>query len=149
MKKTNKENPLKFFNDNKAMAYKKAGGEMAAFRKSLKRMDNGGGSGMGRMASDDAAFEAMLNQPTSTPTSSPYPSSESARAKLAEAAYKANSMAMQNSNSKNVEAANLAYPTRGASIQSQTLSGVADIKSKAANTTPVIRKKGGSVKRKK
>lgn len=42
MKKTNNSNPLKTFNDNKAMAYKKAGGEIAAFKKSLKRMDNGG-----------------------------------------------------------------------------------------------------------
>ena len=35
MKKTNNSNPLKTFNDNKAMAYKEAGGEMAAYKKSL------------------------------------------------------------------------------------------------------------------
>jgi hypothetical protein len=40
MKKSNKSNPLKFFNDNKAMAYKKAGGEMAAFKKSLGGINN-------------------------------------------------------------------------------------------------------------
>ena len=45
MKNTNKPNPLKVFNDNKAMAYKKAGGEMAKFRKSLPRKDNGGPGG--------------------------------------------------------------------------------------------------------
>lgn len=41
MKKTNKSNPLKTFNDNKAMAYKKAGGEMAAYKKSLIKGSNG------------------------------------------------------------------------------------------------------------
>jgi hypothetical protein len=41
MKKTNKPNPLKFFNDNKAMAYKKAGGEMGAFKKSLPKAQIG------------------------------------------------------------------------------------------------------------
>jgi hypothetical protein len=41
MKKTDKKNPLKFFNDNKAMAYKKAGGEMAAYKKSLLKANNG------------------------------------------------------------------------------------------------------------
>ena len=41
MKKTNKSNPLKTFNDNKAMAYKKAGGEMAAFKKSLTKAQTG------------------------------------------------------------------------------------------------------------
>jgi hypothetical protein len=41
MKKTNKSNPLKAFNDNNAMAYKKAGGEMAAVKKVLKKAENG------------------------------------------------------------------------------------------------------------
>ena len=41
MKKTNKSNPLKTFNDNKAMAYKKAGGEMAAYKKSLPKAKMG------------------------------------------------------------------------------------------------------------
>jgi hypothetical protein len=45
MKKTNKSNPLKTFNDNNAIAYKKAGGEMAAFKKSLMKKDNGGVKG--------------------------------------------------------------------------------------------------------
>jgi hypothetical protein len=41
MKKTNNSNPLKTFNDNKAMAYKEAGGEMAAYKKSLIKAENG------------------------------------------------------------------------------------------------------------
>lgn len=41
MKKTNKPNPLKFFNDNKAMAYKKAGGEMAKYKVALKKAQDG------------------------------------------------------------------------------------------------------------
>jgi hypothetical protein len=42
MKKTNKVNPLKFFNDNKAAASKKAGKEMSAYKKSLKKAQYGG-----------------------------------------------------------------------------------------------------------
>lgn len=42
MKKTSKSNPLKTFNDNKKIAYKKAGSEMSAFKKSLIKKDNGG-----------------------------------------------------------------------------------------------------------
>jgi hypothetical protein len=44
MKKNNKVNPLTYFNNNKAMAYKKAGGAMKDFQKSLKRYqgDEGG-----------------------------------------------------------------------------------------------------------
>jgi len=34
-------NPLKTFNDNKAMAYKKAGGAMAAYKKTLKKAQDG------------------------------------------------------------------------------------------------------------
>ena len=41
MKKTSKPNPLKTFNNNNAMAYKKAGGAMKAFKKSLTKAQNG------------------------------------------------------------------------------------------------------------
>ena len=41
MKKTNKVNPLKFFNDNKAAASKKAGKEMSTYKKSLKKAQYG------------------------------------------------------------------------------------------------------------
>ena len=125
MKKTDKKNPLKFFNDNKDMAYKKAGGEMAAYKKSLNKLRNGGpGSGMGRMAADDAAFDAMMNPPASSPRTSPYPSPESARLLAAQAAKDA-AMTMQGSGSQNVNIAN------------------------AARLAGVRQQKGGSVRRKK
>jgi hypothetical protein len=41
MKKTSKPNPLKTFNDNKAMAYKKAGGAMSEYKKYLKKAQDG------------------------------------------------------------------------------------------------------------
>jgi len=41
MKHNNKSNPLKVFNDNKAMAYKKAGGAMKDFKKSLPKAQYG------------------------------------------------------------------------------------------------------------
>lgn len=41
MKKTDNKNPLKFFNDNKEMAYKKAGGAMKNFKKSLPKAQYG------------------------------------------------------------------------------------------------------------
>jgi hypothetical protein len=41
MKKTTKSNPLKFFNDNKAAAYKKVNGAMNTYRKSLKKAQDG------------------------------------------------------------------------------------------------------------
>ena len=39
MSKDTKVNPLVFFNKNKAEAYKKAGGAMEAYKKSLKKED--------------------------------------------------------------------------------------------------------------
>jgi hypothetical protein len=41
MKKTNKVNPLTHFNNTKAAAIKKAGGEMSAYKKSLKKAQYG------------------------------------------------------------------------------------------------------------
>ena len=41
MKKTNKPNPLKVFNDNNAKARMKAGGAMSAYKKSLKKAQDG------------------------------------------------------------------------------------------------------------
>jgi len=43
MKKNNKVNPLTHFNNLKAAAIKKAGGEMSKYKKSLPKKDNGGG----------------------------------------------------------------------------------------------------------
>ena len=68
MKKTNKPNPLKVFNDNKAMAYKKAGGEMAAFKKSLKRMDNGGGWHAPMALPENTKTESPMIGPMNSPT---------------------------------------------------------------------------------
>lgn len=42
MKHNKKVNPLTHFNNLKAAAIKKAGGEMSKYKKSLKRADNGG-----------------------------------------------------------------------------------------------------------
>jgi hypothetical protein len=44
-KKATQSNPLKVFNDNKAMGYKKAGGAMKDFNKSLKKAQDGMFSG--------------------------------------------------------------------------------------------------------
>lgn len=41
MKKVSKSNPLKTFNDNKAMAHKKAGGAMSEYKKDLKKAQYG------------------------------------------------------------------------------------------------------------
>jgi hypothetical protein len=41
MKKVSKSNPLKTFNDNKAMAHKKAGGAMSEYKKYLKKAQDG------------------------------------------------------------------------------------------------------------
>lgn len=61
MKKTTKPNPLKFFNDNKAMAYKKAGGAMDAFKKSLIKKDNGGVTGNEPMIGPKTQEQAMMS----------------------------------------------------------------------------------------
>lgn len=64
MSRDTKVNPLKVFNDNKEKAYKKAGGEMAMFKKSLKRADNG--IQMGPMTQEEAiktAFSSAANDP--------------------------------------------------------------------------------------
>jgi hypothetical protein len=59
MKKTNTSNPLKFFNDNKDKDYKKAGGEMAAFKKSLTKAQDG--RIIGPMTQEEAAQEAFAS----------------------------------------------------------------------------------------
>lgn len=59
MKKTNKLNPLKTFNDNKVMAYKKAGGEMKAFKKSLIKANDG--RIVGPQTEQQAKMSAIMN----------------------------------------------------------------------------------------
>jgi hypothetical protein len=61
MKKTTKPNPLKFFNDNKAMAYKKAGGAMDAFKKSLRKAPDGGFTGPQPMIGPKTQEQAMIS----------------------------------------------------------------------------------------
>ena len=63
MKKTSKSNPLKTFNNTNAMAYKKAGGEMKAFKKSLTKAQNGisVNSGMESMAKPGKSMYSSYN----------------------------------------------------------------------------------------
>jgi hypothetical protein len=73
MKKTNTSNPLKFFNDNKDMAYKKAGGEMSKYKKSLKRFQGDvTGSQVGPMTQEQAANAAFAS-PQNDPAIPPIP----------------------------------------------------------------------------
>jgi hypothetical protein len=63
MKKTSKPNPLKTFNNNNAMAYKKAGGAMKAFKKSLTKAQIGisVNSGMESMAKPGKSMYSSYN----------------------------------------------------------------------------------------
>jgi hypothetical protein len=79
MKKTNKSNPLKTFNDNKAMAYKKAGGEMAAYKKSLIKANDG--KIVGPQTEQQAKMSAMMNyQPPIPQANLPSPYADIPRA---------------------------------------------------------------------
>jgi hypothetical protein len=72
MKKTNKSNPLKTFNDNKVLAYKKAGGAMKEFRKSLLKAQDG--ISMPRpLTQEQAAQEAFSSSQNNPMYSSPVP----------------------------------------------------------------------------
>ena len=68
MKKTNKVNPLEFFRKSaeaRQKAFKTGGANVP--KQSLPKKYNGGpGSGMGRMYSDDQAYDALMNTPTPT-----------------------------------------------------------------------------------
>ena len=68
MKKTSKPNPLKTFNNNNAMAYKKAGGEMKVFKKSLTKAQIGisVNSGMESMAKPGKSMYSSYNTNTDT-----------------------------------------------------------------------------------
>jgi hypothetical protein len=68
MKKNNKVNPLKYFNDNKAMAYKKAGGAMKDFKKSLKRFQ---GDVTGSQVASDPASMASSDVRTNISSMNP------------------------------------------------------------------------------
>jgi hypothetical protein len=59
MKKINKVNPLTHFNNLKAAAIKKAGGEMSAYKKSLKKAQTG-------IQTNGDSEDMMINKPGST-----------------------------------------------------------------------------------
>jgi hypothetical protein len=66
MKKTNKVNPLTHFNNTKAAAIKKAGGEMSAYKKSLKKAQYGYSPGVdpstGLYSSDRPVYAGPFEQ---------------------------------------------------------------------------------------
>jgi hypothetical protein len=71
MKKTTKPNPLKTFNDNKTMAYKKAGGAMDAFKKSLTKAQNG--MSVSRPLTQQQAAQEAFRSPQNDPMFSSRP----------------------------------------------------------------------------
>ena len=78
-KNNNKPNPLKFFNDNRAAAYKKAGGAMTEYKKSLKKFQGDvGGSQVG---------------PTAPTTTAPATTGQTEEQKQAAAAARASQLA--------------------------------------------------------
>jgi hypothetical protein len=144
MKKTNKPNPLKTFNNNKAMAYTKAGGEMNAFKKSLSKAQDGiqvNSQGdpikSGPLSKSDAAF-LDYQYPSTNPKVPFYPSPEGYDTRKNRTYFGSNQnntrtpgKEMQLKNwAENEMRGNPGFNTR-ASMES------------------VVRKKGGSVKRKK
>lgn len=144
MKKTNKSNPLKTFNDNKAMAYKKVGGAMKAFKKSLTKAQNGieyNSQGdpvkAGPLSESDTAF-LDYQYPSTNPKVPFYPSPEGYDVKKYRTYFGSNQNGTRTP-AKEIALRNWAEKEmRG---------------NPGFNTTEsmefVVRKKGGAVKRKK
>jgi hypothetical protein len=125
-------NPLKYFREGgeKTKAMFKKGGYNTPTQELKKAQYGDAGSGMGRMAADDAAFDAMMATPATKPTLDPV-----VAAKLAEAsAAAARRSAIQDQIMK--APANVITPTRNTQLENY-------------GTSPYKNKKGGSVKRKK
>jgi len=125
MSKDTKVNPLVFFNKNKTEAYKKAGGEMAKFRKSLPQKGDGG------------RWHAPMVLPENTKTQSPIEGPINNPA---------------NNNIQNVP--NAASSARKANLQSVPSAGSSNVpnaadKIKVGMQNTPRQKKGGSVRRKK
>lgn len=105
MKKTNKPNPLTVFNNNKAMAYKKADGEMAAFKKSLTKAQ--AGMSMGPITEIQSNFNDAMGQQhipyADRPKVPAFNMNSYANQKLADLSQRSNdsSMGMSNINSAN------------------------------------------------
>jgi hypothetical protein len=144
MKKTNNSNPLKTFNDNKAMAYKKAGGEMAAFKKFLTKAENGievNSQGnpvkSGPLSKNDMAF-LDYQYPSTNPKVPFYPSPEGYDVRKNRTYFGSN----QNNTrtpAKEMELRNWAEKEMRGNSGFNT----------RADMESVVRRKGGSVKRKK
>jgi hypothetical protein len=136
-------NPLKFFRESgeKTKAMFKHGGYNVP-KNSLPRKDNGGGSGMGRMAADDAAFDALMNQSSapvraSRPPGGPYGNTTPGHIPLRD--YGSQNTTPPDT-TMNSMIPNPPIPTPGSSGVFKTTPG---------HVTPLIRKKGGAIKRKK
>lgn len=144
MKKTTKPNPLKFFNDNKTAAYKKAGGEMAAFKKSLTKAQNGievNSQGdpikSGPLSKGDTAF-LDYQYPSTNPKVPFYPSPEGYDVKKNRTYFGSN----QN---------NTRTPQKEMDLRNwaeKEMRGNSGFNTRESMES-VIRKKGGPVKRKK
>ena len=78
MKKTSKTNALKTFNDNNAMAYKKASGAMNAFKKSLKKAPDGGFTAPQPMIGPKTQEQAMMSNIMNYQPPIPFANRESA-----------------------------------------------------------------------
>jgi hypothetical protein len=150
MKKTNKPNPLKVFNDNKAMAYKKAGGEMAAYKKSLKQFQGEG----------DSEVNMMIDKPGSTGgfKAPVRPKLGYISGRPGEGTPTPKDMLGANAEIMNLLQGNVAGPSasasaRAAAIQGQGVSGIANSISKVESVQPPVsvydKKRGGTVKTKK
>ena len=105
--KNNKKHPLTFFREEgeKRKAMFQKGGYNIPKNELPKKFNGGPGSGMGRMAADDAAFDAIMNPPNKPASSSLSP--ETARLLAAQVAKDA-AMTMQGPNVQNVNIANAA-----------------------------------------
>jgi hypothetical protein len=66
--KDTKVNPLVFFNKNKTEAYKKAGGEMAKFRKSLPQKGDGGRWHAPMVLPENPKTQSPVEGPINSPT---------------------------------------------------------------------------------
>ena len=105
--KNNKKHPLTFFREEgeKRKAMFQKGGYNIPKNELPKKFNGGPGSGMGRMAADDAAFDAMMNPPNKPASSTLSP--ETARLLAAKASEAQNTfMNTNNTNSQNVDLAN-------------------------------------------
>tara|TARA_R110000868_G_C10613520_1_gene741607 strand:+ start:216 stop:674 length:459 start_codon:yes stop_codon:yes gene_type:complete len=151
MKKTNKSNPLKTFNDNKAMAYKKAGGEMAAYKKSLIKANDG--RIVGPQTEQQARMSNLMNYQPPVPRANipgPY-GSESRGTQLEQ--YGINPRSAIKEAVINAETYRATSPSNMRSSMPNTIRGVVGGENKQFTPeqlkTMGIYKKGGPVKRKK